>query len=61
MSVDEEVKATLVQRTLRVDECTLQVQYSAASAKVLRVAVNGFLEALSLVVSVFEAFQPDGE
>jgi len=64
--VDKEI-STLVHRELRTvapegtsdEESVLQVEYKATTNRMLRVAVNSFMESLSLVLEVMEELDVD--
>lgn len=65
--VDKEL-SPLVQRELRTvapadgvskEESVLQVEYKAATNRMLRVAVNSFMDSLSLVLEVMEEMDVD--
>ncbi|CZT22651.1 uncharacterized protein RCC_08356 [Ramularia collo-cygni] len=64
LSVDPELSA-LVQRTFSVvdsaagDKTILRTDYRATTNRMLRVAVNGFLESLGTVVQVMEELDGD--
>lgn len=66
LSVDKEL-SPLVQRDFTTiaavpgssEECVLRVHYKATTNRMLRVAVNGFMDALSLVLEVMEKLDDD--
>lgn len=66
LSVDKEL-SPLVQRSFTTiaavhggpDECVLRIHYKATTNRMLRVAVNGFMDALSLVIEVMEKLDAD--
>lgn len=65
LRVDKEL-SHLVQRKLSAvaangssDETVLRVEYKAATNRMLRVAVNSFLESLALVLEVMEELDVD--
>jgi len=64
LQVDKELSA-LVRRDLSIAEgdaqspAVLHVEYSATTNRMLRVAVNGFMESLKLVVEVMETLDVD--
>ena len=51
LSPDKELKEELVTRTLSVEGKELCAQFDCVSARMARVAVNGFLENVDLVIS----------
>ncbi|PTB62958.1 Pcc1-domain-containing protein [Trichoderma citrinoviride] len=61
LQVDPEL-SPLVQRTLSVDDDdaqVLRVEYRATTNRMLRVAVNSFMEGLKLVLEVMEQLDVD--
>lgn len=66
LSVDKEL-SPLVRRDFTTvaavpgspDECVLRVHYKATTNRMLRVAVNGFMDALSLVLEIMEKLDDD--
>jgi EKC/KEOPS complex subunit PCC1/LAGE3 len=51
LSPDKELKEDLVKRTMSVEGKNLKVDFLCISARMTRIAVNGFLESLDLVVT----------
>ena len=51
ISPDKELKDNLVKRTIVVDGSKLNVNFGSVSARMMRIAVNAFLENLDLVVT----------
>lgn len=67
LSVDQEL-SPLVRRHFATiaavhgptsDDCVLRVHYKATTNRMLRVAVNGFMDSLSLVLEVMEKLDAD--
>lgn len=66
LSVDREL-SPLVQRHFSTravadgstEPCVLRIHYKATTNRMLRVAVNGFMESLSLVLEVMEKLDAD--
>ncbi|GAO18782.1 hypothetical protein UVI_02052520 [Ustilaginoidea virens] len=61
LQVDPEL-SPLVQRQLRIspdDDVILQVDYRATTNRMLRVAVNSFMDSLKLVLDVMEHLDTD--
>lgn len=66
LSVDREL-SPLVQRNFSTiaaaggstEPCVLRIHYKATTNRMLRVAVNGFMESLSLVLEVMEKLDAD--
>lgn len=66
LSVDKEL-SPLVQREFCTiaavpaspNECVLRIHYKATTNRMLRVAVNGFMDSLSLVLEVMETLDAD--
>ncbi|KAI8985889.1 CTAG/Pcc1 family, partial [Pilobolus umbonatus] len=57
LSVDKELRAEQVKRTLTVDKNTLKVHFQCDNIKLLRVSVNSFLESLLMVTRTMDAFE----
>ncbi|KAI7906860.1 CTAG/Pcc1 family [Cokeromyces recurvatus] len=55
MNVDEELKTDQVKRVITSQDNLLQVHFECYNTKMLRVAVNSFLEYLSMVTRTMEA------
>ncbi|TQS31966.1 hypothetical protein Golomagni_07736 [Golovinomyces magnicellulatus] len=58
IQVDPEL-SSLVKRELTTSESTLLVHYQATTNRMLRVAVNSFMDSLKLVVEVMEKLDVD--
>ncbi|KAF2670139.1 Pcc1-domain-containing protein [Microthyrium microscopicum] len=58
LQVDKELSA-LVSRTFALEGTTMVVNYAATTNRMLRVAVNGFMESLRLVVHCMEDLDLD--
>ncbi|XP_077996211.1 EKC/KEOPS complex subunit Lage3-like [Glandiceps talaboti] len=58
LSVDQEPRKGQVSKKLAVKGTILQVNITAAEARLLRVAVNSFIDHLSLVVQTIDQFGP---
>jgi len=61
LRVDKEL-SNLVIRALTLSEsdpCVLQVEYKATTNRMLRVAVNGFMESLKVVIGCMEELDVD--
>ncbi|KAI8376706.1 CTAG/Pcc1 family [Choanephora cucurbitarum] len=57
MNVDKELKTDQVKRVISSKDNLLQVQFECYNTKMLRVAVNSFLEYLTMVTRTMDAFQ----
>jgi EKC/KEOPS complex subunit PCC1/LAGE3 len=58
LSVDAEL-SPLVRRSFEVKDDILQVNYAATTNRMLRVAVNGFIESVGVVVGVMKDLDVD--
>jgi EKC/KEOPS complex subunit PCC1/LAGE3 len=58
LSVDAEL-SPLVQRTISSEQSTLVVNYAATTNRMLRVAVNGFIESIGVVIGVMKDLDTD--
>ncbi|KAI9486465.1 MAG: transcription factor Pcc1-domain-containing protein [Benjaminiella poitrasii] len=56
MNVDEELKTDQVRRVITNKDNMLEVHFECYNTKMLRVAVNSFLEYLTMVTRTMEAF-----
>ncbi|KAI8984611.1 CTAG/Pcc1 family [Mycotypha africana] len=56
MNVDQELKTDQVHRVITYQGNILQIQFECYNTKMLRVAVNSFLEYLTMVTRTMEAF-----
>ncbi|KAI9008877.1 CTAG/Pcc1 family [Phycomyces nitens] len=56
LSVDKELKTDQVKRTVDTAGKTLTVCFECTSTKMLRVAVNSFLEMLTMVTKTMDQF-----
>ncbi|KAI8384014.1 CTAG/Pcc1 family [Blakeslea trispora] len=57
MNVDKELKTDQVNRVITSKENILQVQFECYNTKMLRVAVNSFLEYLTMVTRTMDVYQ----
>ncbi|OBZ85844.1 EKC/KEOPS complex subunit PCC1 [Choanephora cucurbitarum] len=57
MNVDKELKTDQVKRVISSKDNLLQVRFECYNTKMLRVAVNSFLEYLTMVTRTMDAFQ----
>ncbi|KAI9252146.1 CTAG/Pcc1 family [Sporodiniella umbellata] len=57
LDVDKELKPDQVKRTISTEENVLLVRFECYTTKMLRVAVNSFIECLTMVTRTMEAFQ----
>lgn len=58
LRVDVEPKNSHLQKNLSCDGCLLIAEFLAPGARVLRVAVNSFMERLILCIETMEKFGP---
>lgn len=58
LRVDLEPKNTHLQKNLSCNGCLLTAEFLAPGARVLRVAVNSFIERLILCIETMEKFGP---
>ncbi|ORX74841.1 transcription factor Pcc1, partial [Linderina pennispora] len=56
LSVDREINGDKSSRQITTDGSNLVVTFSAETARILRVSVNGFMDSLILVTRTIEAF-----
>ncbi|KAI7864402.1 transcription factor Pcc1-domain-containing protein [Spinellus fusiger] len=56
LSVDKELKADQVQRTLTTAEEILTVRFECTSTRMLRVSVNSFLEMVGMVTKTMDHY-----
>ncbi|KAI8084045.1 CTAG/Pcc1 family [Gilbertella persicaria] len=56
MNVDKELKTDQVKRVITSKDNLLQVHFECYNTKMLRVAVNSFLEYLTMVTRTMDAF-----
>ncbi|XP_069785285.1 L antigen family member 3-like isoform X2 [Narcine bancroftii] len=56
LSPDAEHRKGGISRTLSVEDCTLLGHWEADEARILRVAVNSFLDHLALVLETMDRF-----
>ncbi|KAF8429335.1 transcription factor Pcc1-domain-containing protein [Terfezia claveryi] len=59
LSVDPELSKDSVLRSFSCSQDMLEIHYSATSARMLRVAVNGAIESVRLCVSVAAELSPE--
>ncbi|KAJ9100371.1 hypothetical protein QFC20_005437 [Naganishia adeliensis] len=59
--VDRELSAHLVERSLVVEDNVLIATYRTATVRLLRLATNGFIENLQLVIRTIQQFAPPAE
>ncbi|KAJ9093772.1 hypothetical protein QFC19_008211 [Naganishia cerealis] len=59
--VDRELNAHLVERTLDVEANVLVATYRTATVRLLRLATNGFIENLQLVIRTIHEFAPPAD
>ena len=59
--VDRELNAHLVERTMSVEGSVLIVTYTAVSVRLLRLATNGFMEHINLVIRTIHEFAPSSQ
>jgi len=61
LRVDKEPKKGGNKKTLSVSGTTLHIRFESKEARLLRVAVNGFMDHLILVTQTIEQFGPPQE